>query len=299
MRIEKYLPKIQKNIPLAKHTTFKIGGPAKYFFIAKTKEELIRAVKWAKGFKLPFFVLGGGSNVLALDEGFDGLIIKTQNSKLKIQNHNSKLKTIYVEAGTKLDDLVKLTARQALTGLEWAAGIPGTVGGAVYGNNQAFDIKMSDIVESVEVINTQNLKIKNLSKKQCKFSNKNSIFKKNRNLIILSAILKLKKGNKKEIKNKIKKHFVRRKKNHPLNFPSAGSVFINKNGTAPSGYLIEKAGLKGTKIGKAEISKKHAGFIVNLGGAKAKDVLKLIELTKRKVKNKFGINLQEEVQIIK
>jgi len=276
--------------------------------VTNNKEDIIKAVKWAKEKKLPFFILGRGSNVLASDRGFDGLIIKIKNCKLsrlkvedprfkesgKIENCN-----FYAEAGTKLKDLVNLSVRERLKGLEWAAGIPGTVGGAVYGNSQAFDEKMSDIVEGVEILDTQNLKIKNLSKKQCQFSEKNSIFKKNRNLIILSAILKLKKGNKKEIQNKIKKHFVRRKKNHPLNFPSAGSIFINKNGTAPSSYLIEKAGLKGTKIGKAEISKKHANFIVNLGGAKAKDVLKLIELTKRKVKKEFGINLQEEIQIIR
>lgn len=284
---------IKKNISLAKHTTFKIGGPARYFCIAKTKKDLIEAVKKAKEQKLPFFILGNGSNVLALDKGYKGLVIKIENCKLKIENCN-----IYAEAGMKLDKLVKLAARESLTGLEWAVGIPGTVGGAVYGNAQAFDIKMSDTLKSVEVFDSKTLRIKNLSKKQCRFSAKGSIFKKNKNLIILSAVLKLRKGNRKEIKKEIKEHLDYRKKNHPLSFSSAGSIFVNKPGKPPSSYLIEKCGLKGTKIGKAKISEKHAGFIVNLGKAKAKDVLKLIKIVKQKVKKKFGIVLEEEIRII-
>jgi len=286
-------PKFKKNVLLKKHITFEIGGPAKYFWAAKTKEDVIEAVKWAKEKKLPFFILAGGSNVLALDEGYKGLVIKIENCKLKIENCN-----IWAEAGAKLEDLVRLSAEASLAGLEWAAGIPGKVGGAVYGNAQAFDKKMSDIVESVEILDSRDLKIKNLPKEKCQFSEKNSIFKKNKNLIILSAVLKLKKGNRKEIQKRIKEHLERRRKNHPLDLPSAGSVFINKLGKPPSAYLIEKAGLKGTRIGRVEVSQKHAGFIVNSGGAKAEDVLKLIKVIKEKVKQKFGINLKEEIQII-
>jgi len=316
---------IKKNISLAKHISFKIGGSARYFCIAKSKRDLIEAIKWAKQKKVPFFVLGGGSNVLALDQGYEGLVIKIRNSRFII--HNSE---IYAEAGTKLEDLVKLSARQFLTGLEWAAGIPGTIGGAVYGNAQAFDIKMSDIVKSVEILNVKTLnpvrdkslngvKIKKLSKKQCQFSNKNSIFKKNKNLIILSVILKIKRGNKEKIKKEIREHLNFRKQRHPLSFPSAGSIFVNqesrimnqellkefpelrefnKEGIISSSYLIEKAGLKGTKIGGVKVSEKHAGFIVNTGEAKAKDVLDLIKIIKQKVKSKFGITLKEEIQII-
>ncbi len=284
---------IKENISLAKHTTFKIGGPARYFCIAKSKQDLIKAVKKAKEFNLPFFILGGGSNVLALDEGFSGLVIKIKNSKLKIKNCN-----LHAEAGMKLEDLVKLSARASLTDLEWAAGIPGTVGGAVYGNAQAFDIKMSDIIKSVKVLNVKTLKIKNLSKKQCQFSAKNSIFKKNKNLIILSVVLKIKKGNKERIQKEIKEHLNLRKQRHPLNYPSAGSIFVNKTGGASSSYLIEKTGLKGTKKGGVKVSEKHAGFIVNTGSAKAQDILDLIKLIKQKVKAKFGITLKEEIQII-
>ena len=285
---------IKKNVLLAKHTTFKIGGPARYFCIAENKEDLIKAIKKAKELRQPFFILGKGSNVLALDEGFNGLIIKIQNPKSKIQNSK-----VYAEAGVKLEDIVKLSAREGLAGLEWAAGIPGTIGGAIYGNAQAFDNKMSEIVKSVEVFDATEMRIKHISKKQCSFSDKDSIFKRNKNLIIVSAILKLKKGNRKEIQNKIKENLNQRKKRHPLNYSSAGSVFVNQEGRPPSAYLIEQAGLKGLRIGKAEVSKKHAGFIINLGGAKAEDVLELIKIIKKEVKNKFGINLEEEIQIIK
>jgi len=270
---------IKENISLAKHTTFKVGGSARYFCIVKSKQDLIKAIKKAKEEKIPFFVLGGGSNVLALDKGYNGLVIKFES--------------------TKLEDLVKSSVKKSLTGLEWAAGIPGTIGGAVYGNAQAFDTKMSDIVKSVEVFNTKTLKIKKLLKKQCQFSAKKSIFKKNKNLIILSVILNLKQGDKKEIQKMVKEHLDYRKKNHPLDFPSVGSVFINKTGGLPSSYLIEKAGLKGIGVGGVKVSEKHAGFIVNTGKAKAKDVLDLIKIIKQKVKSKFGITLKEEVQIIK
>jgi len=270
---------IKENISLAKYTSFKIGGPARYFCIAKNKEDLIEAIKWAKQKKVPFFVFGGGSNVLALDEGFNGLVIKFETSKL--------------------EDLVKSSAKKSLTGLEWAAGIPGTVGGAVYGNAQAFDIKISDIIKSVEVLNVKTLKIKKLLKKQCQFSAKKSVFKKNKNLIILSVLLKLKKGNKKKIQKEIKEHLNLRKQKHPLNFSSAGSVFVNKTGTAPSSHLIEKAGLKGIRVGGAKVSEKHTGFIINTGNAKSEDVLGLIKIIKQKIKSKFGITLKEEIQIIK
>lgn len=306
--------KFQNNISLSKHTTFKIGGPARYFCIAKNKEDLIKAVKKAKELNLPFFILGGGSNVLALDEGFNGLVIKIKNCKLKISPYGGSSEgrqnsEIYAEAGTKLENLIKFSAKNSLTGLEWVAGIPGTIGGAVYGNAQAFDIKMFDIVKSVEVLNVKTLnhirdkslngvKIENLSKKQCQFSAKKSIFKKNKNLIILSVVLNLKQGDKENIQKEIKKHLNIRKQRHPLNFPSAGSIFVNKTGGLASSYLIEKAGLKGIKKGGAKVSEKHAGFIVNTGKAKAKDVLDLIKIIKQKVKSKFGIILKEEIQII-
>jgi len=295
--------KFKRNVLLKDYTTFKIGGPAKYFYIAKTKTELIEAIKKAKKIKLPFFILGGGSNLLVSDKGFNGLVIKF---------------------GQPLSSYVS-------KGLEWAVGIPGTVQGAVCSNAGAFKKSMKDVVESVEVFDTETGKVKIFKNKDCQFSYRDSIFRKNKNLIILSAALQLKKGNKKVIKNKIKKNLEQRKQTQPLNFPSAGSIFKNLP-AFPAGFLveedkssslpfavarvfrgeedkssslpfavarvIEKCGLKGKKIGKVKISEKHANFILNLGKGKAKDVIKLIKLIKKKVKNKFKINLEEEIQFL-
>lgn len=310
------VPGIKKDVLLKNYTTFKIGGQAKYFFEAKNKEDLIKAVVAAKKNKLPFFILGNGSNVLAEDDGFNGLIIKTKSSKLKTKNHNSKteprrvgarvkmktkfsspLKTIYAETGTPLSMLVSKAIKNGLMGVEWAVGVPGSAGGAICGNAGAFGKAMGDIVKSVEVLEITRAKLKTFKNQDCKFGYRDSIFKKNKNLIILSAELQLKKGNKKEIKEKIKEYLEYRKKNQPLNFSSAGSVFQNSPGFS-AGELIEKCGLKGKRIGNAKISEKHANFIVNLGGAKSVDVKKLIALAKKEVKNKFKIDLEEEIQYL-
>jgi len=302
ININRFLPGVQKNISLKNYTTFRIGGRAKYFFTAKTKEDLIRAVAMAKKLKLPFFILGGGSNLLVSDKGYKGLIIKFQNPNSKIQIPKSKFQNpkIYVEAGAMLRELLNATAKAGLSGLEWAAGIPGTVGGAVYGNCGAFGKSIADIVESVEVLDVNKIpnfeiQTKILRNHNCRFGYRESIFKRNKNLIILSANIKLKKGKKKEIQKKIKECLNYRKRHQPLNYPSVGSVFKNPKGFS-AGELGEKCGLKGKRIGRAKISEKHANFIVNLGGGKAKNVMRLINLVKKKVKKKFKINLEEEIQ---
>jgi len=306
-KFKKLLPGLKKNVSLKNYTTFKIGGPAKYFFETKNKKDLIKAILVAKSKKLPFFILGGGSNLLVSDEGFRGLVIKILFSKSYFLNSQ-----ISAEAGTILAELLSATLNTGLTGLEWAAGIPGTVGGAIYGNAGAFKKSMKDITKTVTVLEIKNQKsnIKNLRNKDCKFCYRNSIFKQKKNLIILSATLQLKKGNKLKIEKRIKEYLNYRKETQPLNFPSAGSVFKNpKNFSAgelgeedkssslsfAAARLIEECGLKGKRIGNVKISEKHANFIVNLGGGKAKDVKKLINLAKKKVKEKFGITLEEEI----
>jgi len=306
-QIKEELPGIKRNVSLKSYTTFKIGGPAKYFFETKNKKDLIKAILVAKSKKLPFFILGGGSNLLVSDEGFRGLVIKILFSKSYFLNSQ-----ISAEAGTILAELLSATLNTGLTGLEWAAGIPGTVGGAIYGNAGAFKKSMKDITKTVTVLEIKNQKsnIKNLRNKDCKFCYRNSIFKQKKNLIILSATLQLKKGNKLKIEKRIKEYLNYRKETQPLNFPSAGSVFKNpKNFSAgelgeedkssslsfAAARLIEECGLKGKRIGNVKISEKHANFIVNLGGGKAKDVKKLINLAKKKVKEKFGITLEEEI----
>ena len=314
MKIEEYLPKVERNVSLAEYNTFKIGGKAQYFFIARNKDNLIKAIKTAKDLKLPFFILGKGSNILFSDKGFKGLVVNFRFSTCDFKKNK-----IFAGAGTLLNKLVRSAQKNNLTGLEWAVGIPGTLGGAIYGNAQSFFVRMSDIVESVEALDKRTLEIKNFSNEGCCFYLKNSIFKTNKDLIILSAVLRLKKGNKRGIEKRIKDYLSYRRTRHPLRFPSAGSVFINpeikientglfkqfpqlkefnKKGVIPSAYLIEQCGLKGKKIGKAQFSDKHTNFIINLGGAKAKDVLALINLAKQEVKKKFGISLKEEIQII-
>ena len=290
--IEKLLPGVIKNILLKNYTTFKIGGRAKYFLVAENKENLISAIEAAKKVGLPFFILAGGSNILVSDKGFDGIVIKMQNTKYEIRN--TKIKT---GAGALLSYLAGSSFRAGLAGLEWAAGIPGTIGGAVRGNAGAFGGSIADRVEEVEIYDAKNERFRILKNKDCLFAYRDSIFKKDKNLIIISAVLKLKKGNKKEIAKKMKRCLNYRKKHQPLSFPSCGSVFVNPSDSSAR-ELISKCGLRGKKIGQAQISEKHANFIVNLGKARASDVEKLINLAKKKVKQKFGISLKEEIEYL-
>ena len=295
--INKLLPGVQRNISLKNHTTFRIGGPAKYFYTAKNKNDLIKAIKTAKELKLPFFVLGKGSNILVADNGYDGLVIKVKSEKLKVKSYSLKFKVI-CESGVTLNKLVSKSIEIGATGIEWAVGIPGTLGGAIKGNAGAFEQSMSNVVKTVECLEVRPLNIKVFKSKDCKFKYRDSIFKRNKNLIILSAEIELKKGDKKEIKKRVRENLKWRKNNQPLDFPSAGSIFQNPK-KYPAGWLIEKCELKGKKIGQAQISKKHANFIVNLGEARAEDVLGLINLAKKKVKEKFGVNLKEEIEYLK
>jgi UDP-N-acetylmuramate dehydrogenase len=288
---------MERNVLLSKYTTFRIGGRAKYFFKARNKKELISAIKFAKSKRLPFFVLGGGSNLLVSDKGFRGVVIKIQITNYKFQtNSKSQITGISVGAGLSLSKLVQLAAEKGLSGLEWAVGIPGTVGGAVYGNAGAFKKSMKDITKTVTVLEG-GFKIKKYKNKDCRFGYRDSVFKHNKNLIIISTELKLKKGEKKEIQKKIKENLEYKKRVQPLNYASAGSIFKNPHNFS-AGELIEKCGLKGKKIGGAKISEKHANFIVNLKKAKAKDVKNLINLIKKEVKKKFKINLEEEIRFL-
>ena len=283
-----------ENISLKEYTTFKIGGPAKYFYVAKNKEDLMEAIKKAQESKLPVFVLGGGSNVLALDEGFNGLVIKIENCKLKIENCEAE-----IGAGTALAKIVNEAKEASLSGLEWAVGLPGTIGGAIYGNAHAFTAGISDNIKEVEALDIDSMEIKTFIKEECQFSEKQSIFKNNKNLIIISAVLKLEKGDKNQIENKIKDNLKHRLERQPLDYPSAGSVFINPSNGESASSLIDKAGLKGTRVGDAQVSEKHAGFIINLGRATSQNVLDLIEIIKREVKSRYNIDLEPEIQIIK
>ncbi len=326
MQTGEILEKFEQNVLLKGYTAFKIGGPARYFFRAKTKQDLIEAIKAAKQNNLSFFILGGGSNLLVNDKGYDGLVIKMENSRIELFGNKGAPK-IYVESGALLSSVVARAIKNSLSGMEWAIGIPGTVGGAVAGNAGAFEMSMSDVVKSVEAIDISQFsevqlpKIRNLENEDCRFGYRDSIFRHNKNLIVFSADLELKTGEGQEIQ-KATKEFLERRQNTQPKHPSAGSVFKNvkiknqsaelqskikkdrniksviKNDIIPAGYLIEKCGLKGKRIGDVQISEKHCNFFVNLGQARASDALELINLAKRAVKQKFGIDLQEEIVIL-
>lgn len=294
-KLKELLPDIQKNIPLKNYTTFKIGGPAKYFFRARKKEDLIKAVKTAKRFNLPFFILGSGSNLLISDKGYKGFVIKNEAGNFEI-----KKQRIIAESGAILDKVVAKAVKNGLAGLEKGSGIPGTLGGAIYGNAgwPKGDWEIGNFVEQVELLMSDN-KIKRVRRNWLSFQYRNSRLKMtgDKKPIILEIVLKLKKGKFKDLKKRRQEILKIRSEKTPFGF-SAGSIFKNPSNKTPAGFLIDKCGLKGKKIGKAQISKKHANFIVNLSNAKSADVLKLINLVKKKVKNKFGISLEEEVQYL-
>jgi len=302
----------RRNVSLAPYTTFKIGGTAKYFYIARSTKDIVDAVAQAKSLKLPFFVLAGGSNVLVSDKGFNGLVIKVQNTAYTISKTN-----VHADAGVSMETLVKKTGSKGLSGLQWAGGLPGSVGGAVRGNAGAFGGEIKDSIVSIRVLNAKG-NIVTLIQKQCKFSYRDSLIKKN-NLIVLSCIFKLEKGNKRIIQATAKDHREYRKERHPLEYPNAGSVFKNCDvkkfskklqeelqdvikvdpfPVVPTAYLISQAKLKGLRVGKAQVSKKHPNYIVNKGGATAKDVLHIAKKVKNIIKKKFSVNLEQEIQFV-
>ncbi|MDO8264798.1 MAG: UDP-N-acetylmuramate dehydrogenase [Candidatus Parcubacteria bacterium] len=314
LEIKKMLPGIKKNVLLKNFTTFKIGGPAEYFYIAGIKKELIKAVQTAKKLKLPFFILGMGSNVLISDKGFKGLIIKSS-----LLNFRFEKNMVYAESGVPLSLIIQKAAKHGLGDMSWGVGVPGTIGGAIFGNAGSKENSIKDVVETVEVFDVKEDKLKIFKEKDCNFSYRESVFKNNKDLIILSATLKLKTIAREQIKDCYEKSLKYRQNTQPLNFPSAGSIFkgyigkigkkellnqfpelidFNKKGIVPAGYLIDKCGLRGKTIGGAQISKMHANFIINTGNAKAGDVIKLIKLIKIAVKKKFGIKLAEEIKFL-
>ena len=305
---------IQKNVKLADHSTFKIGGPAKEFVFVESEEDLIEAINYAKNNNLKLFILGGGSNVLFDDRGFDGLAIQMRNVKYEIGDN-----IIECGAGLLLSNAVNIARENNLSGFEWAVGIPGTIGGAVRGNAGAFGKTIADFVIEVKSYDVSNQKIVNYHPGDCDFNYRESIFKQNNGLIILSAKIRLKNGDKDKIQAKIDKILKKRSEKQPKSwFGNAGSFFMNPvaadkdlinkfeketgNKTVgnriSAGWLIEEAQLKGKKIGNISVSNINANFLVNNGGGTMEEVLTVSGIIKQKVKVRFGIDLKEEIRII-
>ena len=256
--------------------------------------DIIEAVKICRENSIKFFIIGNGSNLLVPDEGYNGVIIKLKGEFSTIQVEGEYL---IVNSGAKLSEVYTVAYENSLTGFEFASGIPGTIGGAIYMNAGAYGGEMKDIVESVQVLDLDNFELRELKNEELEFSYRKSIIQR-KNYIVTSIKLKLQKGNKEEIKAVYEDLRERRNSKQPLNFGSAGSTFKRPEGHFAS-KLIEDAGLKGYHINDAWVSEKHSGFVVNKGNASYKEVMELIEYVQKVVFEKFGVKLETEVRILK
>ncbi|MFX0559785.1 UDP-N-acetylmuramate dehydrogenase [Tepidibacillus infernus] len=284
--------KIVENEPLSKHNTWKIGGPARIYIEPDNQKGLLDALTILNEAKIPWKVIGKGSNLLFLDHGFNGAIIHMNKGFNQILFDGSY---IHVGASVSLIRLANLAAKQGLTGLEFAGGIPGTVGGAIYMNAGAHGSDISHVFEEAEVL-LENGQIVTWKNQDFEFSYRSSILQQKRG-IILSATFKLKQGNQKKIAEDTARFKDRRRKTQPYHLPCAGSVFRNPENDY-AGRLIEELGLKGYQVGEAQISMMHANFIVNIGQASAKDVLTLIEHVKERVYEVYQIKLTTEIEVV-
>ncbi len=313
------MDKIQHNVSLAEYTTFHIGGPAKYFVAIKSKQDLFDAFNWAENKNEPVVILGGGSNVLISDDGVEALVVKLGNSRIALKGDR-----LHCGAGADLSRANTLAISNALSGLEWSAGIPGaTIGGTIRGNAGAFGWDMSGLVETVESFFYGSGKQKSFStysNRDCQFGYRASIFKESPDLLIWEAVLKMRKGNQEEIKKYNQQTLNKRCEDQP-NLPNAGCIFknlslsdieknspklasyiknnnITKNDKVAVGWIIEIAGLKGKSIGGAKVSLEHANFIVNRGKATALDIIGLISYIKKEISKRFNLELKEEIQYL-
>lgn len=286
--------KIKYNEPMAKHTSFKIGGPAQCFINAESVEEIKQICKVASKNDINLTIIGNGSNLLVTDNGINGIVVKVNIKKFELEFSNDDVSLI-VGAGNKLGEIAQKLLRNEITGFEFAAGIPGTIGGAVRMNAGAYGKEMKDIVETVKYMDYDG-NIYEKSNKDLEFEYRKSMFAKNK-FIILEAKLKLQKGNAQDIKDKMLEFEQSRREKQPLEFPSAGSTF--KRGTDfITAKLIDDAGLKGYRVGGAMVSTKHAGFVINENNATAQDVLSLVKHIKQEVYKKFNKKIELEIQVI-
>lgn len=283
--------KFTENELLAPHSTFRIGGEARLAAMPDTTEQIIDAVSAAKEAGLDFTVIGNGSNVLFSDKGFDGLVIFTRNADSVVIKGNR----VIADAGAPFTKLAVTVKNAGLTGLEFAYGIPGSVGGAVYMNAGAYNGEASQVVASSMAYDDLTGEVRMISREEHNFGYRTSVYSQNRDrLIVLSAEFELKEGDSAAIWETMQDLMRRRREKQPLEYPNAGSVFKRPQGYFV-GKLITDAGLKGYTIGGAQVSEKHAGFIVNIGGATAEDVLRLVEHIQKTVQSQFGVMLECEI----
>jgi UDP-N-acetylmuramate dehydrogenase len=280
--------------PMAKHTSFKIGGPADVFIKVDNIEELKETLDLSKKNQIPLTIIGNGSNLLVTDKGIRGITAKLNLKDIEIKNENNK-QIIKVEAGVPVGLLAQKLLKEEITGFEELSGIPGTIGGAVIMNAGAHGKELKDILKKVTAMD-YNGNIHEFTNEECLFSYRNSRFQKEK-YIILQATLILEKGNSQEIKEKMDEYMQFRKEKQPIEYPNAGSTF-KRGEDFVTAKLIDEAGLKGYKVGGAQVSEKHAGFIVNVDNATAKDVIELTDYIKEKIEEKFGKKINLEIQII-
>lgn len=278
--------------PMRRHTSFQIGGPAEIFVQPATGDEVRQAICLAKEEQIPFFVVGNGSNLLVSDDGFRGMIVQIGRNLQEISVEDN---VIYAQAGALLSRVARTALEHGLTGMEFAAGIPGSLGGAVAMNAGAYGGEMKDILTDAEVL-TPDGEIKILSLEELDLSYRHScIFEKD--YIVLSVHLQLEQGDTTVIRNRMDELARARREKQPLEYPSAGSTFKRPEGYF-AGALIQDAGLKGYTVGGAQVSEKHSGFVVNRGGATAEEVLFLIKQVQKKVKSRFGVTMEPEVRMV-
>jgi len=304
---------MQENIPLAPLTSFRVGGNAKFYVEVKSLEDLKDSLEFAKEKNLDFYILGGGTNLLVSDRGFDGLVIRMKMNDIKVDGM-----TLEVEVGVPLIKMINTAASSSLSGVESLAGIPGTVGGAIRGNAGAYGSEICSVVKSVKAYDCEKGCEVIFEESLCEFSYRSSIFKKNKNLIVLSTTIQLSQGDREEVQGKTKDTIVKRASMGLHGVKSAGSYFMNptvaneklkkdfttekgvepRNDKLPAGWVIEQAGLRGKKIGGAAVCELHANYIVNEENATADDVMMLVSYVKQQVRDQFGIQLQEEINYV-
>lgn len=285
---------VERDALLSNHSTFKIGGKCALAVFPKNKDELIKAVSILSAFKIKHRVIGRGSNILFADRGYDGALIFTNKTcGIRLLDGNK----IYADAGASLKSTANLALKNALSGLEFAHGIPGSVGGAVYMNAGAYGGEIAGVLKYSDFYNAKTGECGRMEASEHSFSYRHSVFADNKELIILGSCFELKSADATEIKRVMDENAQKRRDKQPLEYPNAGSTF-KRPPNAFAAQMIDECGLKGLSVGGAQVSEKHAGFVVNKGGATSADVLTLVEAVKERVAEKFGVTLELEIEYV-